>query len=730
MFCSFLQIGCSRNNQRDSMMVLPELIPYRKGDLWGYCDKDKNMKIPCQYSYAELFDTFGLAKVYLPNTSVENYNNTAGLIDTNGNVVVPFIHDNNKFYYTIFPYDGKSQTKFGLYEAKKWKDYIIVINYPTLMCESELNKIPEVFINVNYSNKIEVYNRNGDNIFGDSIEVLTFYSDFRCNSIKYLVTRKDRKSKFRIRDIHGTALCDAIFDEIKPFNDSLFIGKKDEFGWAVYSLSGKFFFDNSGKELHGGGDYIRTANNIFSIKNRKYLFPRDINQTLLDFSTLGSMKLIGTADRLVFGSEKRLYSLFDMASDNLILDKIESYEHNKLFDCYLFFSKQNVWISKSDGNIFYKNNNVDTAFVIGKEKLLLKINGKCGIWSLTENRYIIEPIYVSINWTFPKFYILENDKKEFIISDAKGNIDSSEKYRDYQIKHFSNRLLGEKNLIVEESWIMISPNQKQNLSMQIVIHTYEQKTDSVSDLIYNPIYTETDYDEYLEKYIHLTTCLIAEKLNGEFFVINDDLKKAVYDKKNDLIFKFGDLFFLRASSNTKVENSAENQISCLSFSIPLKSMYNLTYINKNLLFYKGVQSIIVRAKEATERFKDGIINEKGELLFPFTQTQLVPLDMEYKDNTNFRYGLVRLQNSSTLIYSFNLEELCKVDGYYHVNYWGQEFGVVVNAKNRQGLVNNKGKIVIPVKYSELSFSKFNLISVYDDYQLLGYYSNTGIKYFE
>jgi len=213
-------------------------------------------------------------------------------------------------------------------------------------------------------------------------------------------------------------------------------------------------------------------------------------------------------------------------------------------------------------------------------------------------------------------------------------------------------------------------------------------------------------------------------------VINDDLKKAVYDKKNDLIFKFGDLFFLRASSNTKVEKSAENQISCLSFSIPLKSMYNLTYINKNLLFYKGVQSIIVRAKEATEGFKDGIINEKGELLFPFTQTQLVPLDMEYKDNTNFRYGLVRLQNSSTLIYSFNLEELCKVDGYYHVNYWGQEFGVVVNAKNRQGLVNNKGKIVIPVKYSELSFSKFNLISVYDDYQLLGYYSNTGNKYFE
>ena len=40
---------------QDRDTSLPNLIPYRKGDLWGYCDKNKNLILPAKYSWAEPF---------------------------------------------------------------------------------------------------------------------------------------------------------------------------------------------------------------------------------------------------------------------------------------------------------------------------------------------------------------------------------------------------------------------------------------------------------------------------------------------------------------------------------------------------------------------------------------------------------------------------------------------------------------------------------------------------
>jgi serine/threonine protein kinase len=42
---------------------IPELIPYRKGNLWGYCDRNKKIIINCNYWEVGLFQN-GIAKVY------------------------------------------------------------------------------------------------------------------------------------------------------------------------------------------------------------------------------------------------------------------------------------------------------------------------------------------------------------------------------------------------------------------------------------------------------------------------------------------------------------------------------------------------------------------------------------------------------------------------------------------------------------------------------------------
>jgi len=58
------------------------LIPHRKGDKWGYIDKEGNMVIPPVYDEAHIFSG-GLAPV--------KFNSKWGYIDTKGDIVRPFV---------------------------------------------------------------------------------------------------------------------------------------------------------------------------------------------------------------------------------------------------------------------------------------------------------------------------------------------------------------------------------------------------------------------------------------------------------------------------------------------------------------------------------------------------------------------------------------------------------------------------------------------------------------
>src|SRR5450756_110486 len=60
------------------------LIPYRKGDKWGFCNRDRKMVIPTVYDSVYLFSE-GLAPVHL--------NSKWGYIDTKGNMVIPAVYD-------------------------------------------------------------------------------------------------------------------------------------------------------------------------------------------------------------------------------------------------------------------------------------------------------------------------------------------------------------------------------------------------------------------------------------------------------------------------------------------------------------------------------------------------------------------------------------------------------------------------------------------------------------
>ncbi|MCX7696935.1 MAG: WG repeat-containing protein, partial [Bacteroidales bacterium] len=63
---------------------LPDLIPYRKGYKWGFCDKNKKIVIECKYDMVSSFSE-GLALVQL--------NGKYGFIDKSGKEVITFKYD-------------------------------------------------------------------------------------------------------------------------------------------------------------------------------------------------------------------------------------------------------------------------------------------------------------------------------------------------------------------------------------------------------------------------------------------------------------------------------------------------------------------------------------------------------------------------------------------------------------------------------------------------------------
>ena len=65
LFLSLFQLELPNiSAQPKSDLQLPDLIPYRKGDKWGFCDKDKNIIILLKYDDVYKFKD-GLAKVKL-----------------------------------------------------------------------------------------------------------------------------------------------------------------------------------------------------------------------------------------------------------------------------------------------------------------------------------------------------------------------------------------------------------------------------------------------------------------------------------------------------------------------------------------------------------------------------------------------------------------------------------------------------------------------------------------
>ena len=186
-----------------------ELIPYRKGEKWGYCNADKEIVIECIYDDAYLF-TDRLAAV--------SVNDKCAYIDKNGRTVVPFIYDQ------VHPefFEGLAAVSCN----EKWSIIDIDGNEITGNIFDEVNSYSEGMVAVCINEKWGFVDQNG------TIVVPCTYDSVESFSEGMAAVSMDNKWGFI--DITGKEVVSPVYDRVESFSEGL----------AVIEISGKFGFIN------------------------------------------------------------------------------------------------------------------------------------------------------------------------------------------------------------------------------------------------------------------------------------------------------------------------------------------------------------------------------------------------------------------------------------------------------------------------------------------------------
>ncbi|HHG84636.1 MAG TPA: WG repeat-containing protein, partial [Bacteroidetes bacterium] len=209
----FLGIGLSAQGYQ-----LPELIPFRLGDTWGYCDQDGALRIPANYDAAMPFRA---------GTAVIFRKDRAGLIDQDGNVLLPFVYDEifNDAYLRI-----RKNTHFALAnkEGKLLTEFVFDQIFPE---KSGLFRIEN-------NGLMGMIDTAGKAIIPPLYQHISILRDAKGNYTDLIQVHLD--GKYGIYDRCGTALSKPIYASIGVFWD----------GFAIVKREGRFgMIDLEGQEV-------------------------------------------------------------------------------------------------------------------------------------------------------------------------------------------------------------------------------------------------------------------------------------------------------------------------------------------------------------------------------------------------------------------------------------------------------------------------------------------------
>ena len=247
------------------MKTKTELIPYRKGELWGYCNSEKKIVVPCKYH-----------KVVPLNNNIAwvCYKNKWGTIDSEGNTITPcdyifnqnfehilrtvqdniFVAEfNNK--YVLFDYSGNILKTFDYDNISGFK-YGLASIYKNGK-SGFINKNGEVVIPCIYDNYQPEFNeglsilyREGFyyivNIKGEKVSQLKCDCLFKfSNGLARFENIKKKlwftENRYGYIDSNGQEIVQPIYEEADDFKHGFAVTKLKG-KWGVTDITGKVVF--------------------------------------------------------------------------------------------------------------------------------------------------------------------------------------------------------------------------------------------------------------------------------------------------------------------------------------------------------------------------------------------------------------------------------------------------------------------------------------------------------
>lgn len=442
--------SCSVGQNKNPIFKLPELIPYQKNGLWGFCDKEKNIKIPCKYDHADLFDSFGLAQVYFADKN--NYNmfggfaSNVGLINTKGELIVPFQSSEN-FSYTVIPDDGKNDSIYGIYTCYKFKNTLIVIG---VYGEDLVNK--QIFKGSAggkpYDPKYNCYNRDGKKILNDSFYYTYHYQTE--NKVHYIIGEHKSSKKQSLFSFNGKPLNQLTFDKCSPADSLHFVGvqmtdRNSINSSGIYTINGKAIIDGLYEFRGKIGDFFRVDNRYYNYKLKKFA-GNGFHNSHYHYQFFDDFAIV--PDEI---SNELQFTILKQDLTTLFPGIYIKIEVDTAFKRIFLYQGKKINIGNFNGQILSKVNNGEEIKPLPCNLYKVMDNNYFGLWSAKTNNLIAPIKYKYIHEMSNKRFVLE-DSAKMILIDSQG---------DFKQKDIYNRIDWSNNLgFRNDSAFYIYPNNQ------------------------------------------------------------------------------------------------------------------------------------------------------------------------------------------------------------------------------------------------------------------------------
>jgi len=191
-----------------------ELVPYRKGNKWGYSTKDKKIVVDCEFDYTFRFSD-GIGKV--------KKNGRYGYIDLSGNLITEIKFRNaNKFnegFARVAPSKLINKTGEFVFEDK---DYEAISNFHNGFAAIEINSKLGF---INYEGNLvipPIYENDSYDVIRDESEMNLNEANYnnKCKFSDGLISLK-KEGKYGILNTKGETIVPFEYEYIGDFHDSL-----------------------------------------------------------------------------------------------------------------------------------------------------------------------------------------------------------------------------------------------------------------------------------------------------------------------------------------------------------------------------------------------------------------------------------------------------------------------------------------------------------------------------